>query len=210
LRICRNTNDHRDMLRNSNNSKSRIRQAVAVYRDATHLQEAIDALLAAGFSREEVSLLAGEHTVKQSLGDIYTFVNEGRDSPNAPVTAFVKKKSVGGAFHGVADGVLFAGSVAVLAIAVVLSAIFGGAVAAATVAVVGVLCVGGLMAFIIHQNAGEALHDQVERGHMLLFVRTTDAGREKQAKQILAAHGGRRVKVLAVSREDQLDQLESA
>jgi hypothetical protein len=194
----------------NNNSRSRIRQAVAVYRDATHLQQAFDALMAAGFNREEVSLLAGEFTVKQSLGDIYARINEGSSSPNAPVTAFVKKKSVGGAFHGVADGVLFAGSVAVLAIAVVLSAIFGGGVVAATVAVVGVLCIGGLMAVIIRQNTGEALHDQVERGHMLLFVRTADTSRETQAKKILAEHGGRRVKVLEISREDHRDQLENA
>lgn len=49
-----------------------IREAVGIFFDTKNLREAIDELVSSGFDRAELGLLAGEYTVKQSLGDLYT------------------------------------------------------------------------------------------------------------------------------------------
>ncbi len=86
-----------------------VREAVGVFVNAEDLGAAVEDLRSAGFEHAELSLLAGEHTVRQKLGAIYTSINEDADDPDAPRTAFVAKESVGDAIHSVFGGMLFVG-----------------------------------------------------------------------------------------------------
>jgi outer membrane lipoprotein SlyB len=78
------------------------------------------------------------------------------------------------------------------------SAVLGGALLAAIGGVVGVGIVGALVAMMIHQSDAEYLQQQVDEGHILLFVRMADFSREQQAMNILTRHSGVNVKMYEV------------
>lgn len=67
---------------------------------------------------------------------------------------------------------------------------------AAVTGAVAVGTVGTLTAsMIIHRSDAEYLEEQVEEGHLLLFVRASDRASEVQVIKILTAHSGFDVKV---------------
>jgi hypothetical protein len=51
---------------------------------------------------------------------------------------------------------------------------------------------------IIHQSDAEYLEEQVDEGHLLLFVRTRESAQEQRAMEILAKHCGADVRIHSV------------
>ena len=78
------------------------------------------------------------------------------------------------------------------------AAVLGGAVLGAVGGIVGLGVVGALVATIIHQSDAEHLQQQVDEGHILLFVRVTDADKEQQAMNILVRNCGVDVKMYEI------------
>lgn len=172
----------------SNNNQASVREAVGIFFDASSLRAAVDDLVNAGFDKAQLGLLAAEDTVEQSLGDLYVRPNETRDSPDAPAIAFVNKESIGDTAHGMGGAMLFVGTTSAGAIAVASTAVFGGALAVAIAAAAGVGAVGAAMSLIIHKSDAEYLEEQVDEGHLLLFVRILDPGTEQRVLDLLARH----------------------
>ncbi|MBC54892.1 MAG: hypothetical protein CMQ34_13775 [Gammaproteobacteria bacterium] len=73
--------------------KQTVREAIAVFMDPESLKNAVKDLIATGVSREQIGLLASEHSVRESLGDFYAHTNNSNDAKHGPVTAFVDKNS---------------------------------------------------------------------------------------------------------------------
>lgn len=174
-----------------------VREAIGIFHNAESLRGAIEELLAAGFHSDEIGLLASEQVVEQSLGDLYVRTNEAADSPEAPAIAFVRRESFGDAARTHTGGLMFVGASGAAGAVVASSALLGGALLPAVGAVVGVGLVGAFVASFIHQSDAEYLQQQVDEGHLLLFVRV-DPTREQEAMSILKQHSGLDVKVYEV------------
>lgn len=165
-----------------------VREAVAVLEDVESLEAAVEALEAAGFAAADISLLAGHATVERKLGRMYDRVEELEDDPTAPRTAFVS----GSAVERREKVVL--GSMTTLPTLIAAGTVVAstGAVAAAIagVAVTGAL-IGSVLARWMDQRHAQWLEEQLERGGILLWVRTADEARERRALEVLrqfAAH----------------------
>src|SRR5687768_858923 len=171
-----------------------VREAIGVFAEVDPLKEAIDSLIAAGFARDKLGLLASEQVVKQSLGDFYTQTNESHDSHRAPAIAFVGKDALGEAGQSLGGGMFFVGTAGVTGALVTSAAVLGGALLTAVGGVVGVGLVGLAVSSIIHQSDAESLQHQIDEGRMLLFVRV-EPGNEESAKNILEQHNASAVKV---------------
>jgi outer membrane lipoprotein SlyB len=78
------------------------------------------------------------------------------------------------------------------------AAIFGGALLTAATGALAVGAVGALVGLIIHRNDAEYLEQQIDKGRMLLFVRTRDAQHEKRALEILSRHSAHDAKIYSV------------
>ena len=162
-----------------------VREAVAVLEDVGALEAAVEDLRAAGFAEADISLLAGRGAVEQKLGRTYERVEELEDEPGAPRTAFVSSRKLGereDAVRGsatVLPTLLAAGTVVASA----------GAVAAAVIgtALAGV-AVGTALAHFMDRRHADWLQGQIDRGGILLWVRTPDAAAEARAVQILSRH----------------------
>lgn len=176
-----------------------VREAVGIFFASENLHQAVDELLTSGFDLADLGLLAGEYTVKEHLGKFYTDINESADSPDGPRTAFVADQSMGDTLHGFAGSLFFVGTTVASGAIVASAAVLGGALLAAVGGVVALGAIGGALALIIHESDAEYLEEQVEEGHLLLFVRTKDAEREKAALSILSRHGAFNAKVYQAS-----------
>lgn len=185
------------------NKKQTIREAVAVFYEVTHLKEAVNALLAAGYSSDQIGLLASEHSVRESLGEFYTHTNNTLDASKAPVTAFVDKDHPSQQQQDSLGGSLFfVGTSGAMGAVVASSAVLGGALLAALSGVVAVGVIGAMAGKVIHQSDAEYLQQQIDEGHILLFVRLpespSDPIREEEVLNLLrhhSGHSGRDVKV---------------
>lgn len=184
---------------NSGASAPTMREAVGIFFDSAHLHEAVSELESSDFDRATLGLMAGEYTVKQKLGEFFTEVNESADSTGGPRTAFVADKSVGDTVHGLIGTLFFVGTTLASGAIVASAAVLGGglmAAAAGAVALVGIT--GGAMSLILRESDAEYLEEQVDEGHILLFVRTDNAAREAKALDILSRHGAFEAKIYEV------------
>jgi hypothetical protein len=171
------------------------REAVGVFHDERILEAAVDELLIAGFDRSQMSLLAGERAVQEKLGHLYGGVQEIEDDPDVPTRAFVDSDSRTEGKAALAGGLAYVGAVAASG-AIVLS---GGTI---LIGIIGAALAGGaggalgtLLARYFERRHARYLHEQLEHGGILLWVRTPDAQREAAAVEILKRHAGEDVHV---------------
>lgn len=186
---------------NEETGKPLVREAIGIFFDSESLDEAVDELIASGFTYEQLGLLAGEFTVKERLGNYYNRINESADTEGGPRTAFVAEKSIGDTVHGFIGSLFFVGTTATSGAVVASAAILGGSLLAA---VGGAVALGGIaaaMALILRKGDAEYLEEQIDEGHLLLFVRADDAEHEKQALSILSNHGAFDARVYSVPGE---------
>ena len=175
-----------------------IREAVGVFHSADQLQAAIDELLQSGFHRAELSLLASERAVDQKLSHRYRKVSTLADDPVIPRAAYVSPEAIGGAEGGLIGVLMYVGAVAAAG-AIVAS---GGTL---TAAILGAALTGGaggligsLLARWVGESHGRHLQEQVDRGGLLLWVRTWDSEDEQRATRILESHSGTHVHIHAL------------
>jgi len=173
----------------------RVREAVGIFDSPEALQAAIDDLALAGFAQHELSLMAGDDTLRDRLGHVYRDIQDAKDDPQAPRQAIVAPEDVGDA-KGAAIGIpAYIGAV-VAAGAVAAS---GGTILAAVLASAaaggggGVL--GGILANWIGQQREESLRQHMDKGGLLLWVNLRDGTREQLARDILSRHTAHPVEV---------------
>ena len=174
-----------------------IREAVGVFTRLDDLQDAIDELLSSGFDRAELSLLASEQAIEEKLGHRFESVDGLADDPFTPRTAYVSTEAVGDAQGGLIGGLMSIGGMAAAG-AVVAS---GGTLAAVIAATAAAGGAGGLVGSILAKWIGDHhahhLQEQLDRGGLLLWVRTWDVEDERRAVEILKKHSGGDVHVHA-------------
>jgi hypothetical protein len=180
-------------------SEPTVREAVGIFFEVNPLRAAIEELITAEFDESELGLLAGERTVQETLGNLYERSNEFINSPTAPCTAFVANDAVEDTVHALLGSLFFYGVTTAAGAAVASAAVLGGAVFAAVGGVAAVGAAGAAMGLVIHKNDASYLEEQVDEGHLLLFVRTHDSERENTAKEILSRHGAYDAKVYTVA-----------
>ncbi len=176
--------------------KRPIREAVGVFSEVDEVRKVVAELLSAGFGPPEIGLLAGEHTVRQCLGEFYAQTNASADAPDAPNTAFIGREAIGDSLHAYLGTLFYVGSTVAVGAAVASSAVLGGALLAAIAGATAVGAIGAVLALIIHESDAEELEEQVEEGHLLLFVRVHGAQEERWAMDILKRHDPLEVKVI--------------
>jgi hypothetical protein len=132
-------------------------------------------------------LLANEDATKKKLSERYHRVDDMEDNPNAPRETFFAWASRQHDEFGVVPAFVFAGAVVGVAL--------GGAPLPFLIAAGSGGILGTAMSQWIHRFSHHAvqLHEQLERGGLLLWVNVRDHDQEKKATAILKAHNGRHV-----------------
>ena len=175
-----------------------IPEAFGIFQRNEDLQGAIDELLSSGFHRSELGLLASETAVQEKLGGQLKSVSALADDPAVPRSDYVSPEAIGDAQGGLIGALVYVGAAAAAG-AVVAS---GGTLAAIVTAVVLVGGTGGLLGSVMAKWLGDHhasyLQDQLDRGGLLLWVRTRHSADEERALEILRRHSGGEVHVHAL------------
>jgi hypothetical protein len=170
-------------------AETMIREAVAAFTDADALEAAVSDLQGNGFNRADISFLARdgfEGHLKKDYGDM----RRAEDDPTAPrdpvidETDIRQRRTLEVSTATVIAGFAAAGFTVMTGGATLLAA---GAAAAAMAGVGGGAALVGKAYGEGHQTF---LQEQLDRGGILLWVRTPDAAAEARAKQILERHAG--------------------
>jgi hypothetical protein len=175
-----------------------VREAVAVFNDEATLVAAADELMSSGFDRADLSLVAGEEAVTEKLGRMYQRVETEEDDPKLPRTAFIQPESIGEGEGAALGALIYIPAVtvagALVATGGALATVIGGvAVAGGAGALLGTLAAR----WIGDHHAGY-LQEQLERGGLLLWVRTWNKDDEKRAVEILYRHSAHDVHVHSI------------
>ena len=161
-----------------------MHEVVGVFSRSEDLQEAIDELLSSGFDRAELSLLADEHAIEKKLGHRFVKIDDLADDPATPRADYVSTEAIGDAEGAMIGGLMSIGGL-----------VAAGAVVASGGTLIGVLAAtavaggaGGLLGSVLAKWIGEQharhLQEQIDRGGLLLWVRTWNAADEKSAVEI--------------------------
>jgi hypothetical protein len=174
-----------------------VREVVGIFGNLASLQSAIDELLVSGFDRSEISLLQEDNVVRARKGSDRAV--ELEDDSRAPRLPYIESESLSegkAAIIGVLAYIgFFIGAGALTASSgVFASPVMAGAVVGGLAAVAGLL-----VAFLIGQRQTKWARAQLERGGLLLWVRTWTEQRERQAMSLMQKHGGHHVHVHAVA-----------
>lgn len=172
-----------------------VREAVAVFDSVAALEEAIDDLLRSGFDRAELSLVAGEQAVTEKLGHMYSKVEDVEDDAKIPRVAFVSKQTFGEAEGALVSGLMYVGAVAAIGAIVASGGVVAAMLTSAAMAGGAGGLVGALLASWLGEHHAEYLQKQLDRGGLLLWVRTWDSAREVKATGILKKHSAHDVHV---------------
>ena len=174
------------------------REVVGVFNDADALETAANELLASGFERARISLLAGESAIVEKLGHKYEKVEELEDNLEIPITVYRSKES----FDAGKSALL--GSLASIGAVAAAGAIFASGGALAVTLGSGLIgaevggFIGGVLGELVADHHAKYLQEQLDHGGLLLWVRTMDGPEENTAKRILSRHSGRDVHAHAI------------
>jgi hypothetical protein len=174
------------------------REVVGVFSDADALETAADELLASGFARARISLLAGESAIVEKLGHKYEKVEELEDNLEIPRSVYRSKESFDAGKSALLGSLASIGAVAAAGV------IFASGGALAVTLGSGLIgaevggFIGGVLGEFVDEHHAKYLQRQLDHGGLLLWVRTTDDSEENTAKQILSRHSGRDVHAHAI------------
>lgn len=185
----------------------RVREVAAVFHGESALENAIEALLRAGFDRADIDIMGALEAVRRRLGTLYIAPEEIADVPGTPRRAFVARDDLATATAGVA-GILFyvgattammsvvasGGSLAVIAAAAMAAGTVGAGIGAAAVRLLG-------------KKQAEELELQLMSGGIVIWVRARTAEKEAEAQEILAKFGAEAIRVHEIDMVKRLEDI---
>jgi hypothetical protein len=160
------------------------RELVAPFADPAAFKQAVEALLAAGFDRTDLSML-GTHDSLEVAGDLAGY----RREPAASIRA------------GLADEAGLVGSVALAGALLLVAGPVGVAGAALAAAAAGALALRPFFAQLTEAAHVEGFARAIEEGRILLWVRTADTASVARAESLLTGFGVPITRLAAWARE---------
>jgi len=179
-----------------NGSQERV---IGVLPSAEALQAVIDRLELAGFDRAQFSVLAPQAAVEGWRRHPAATATDLARDPAAPTGTYMEPESEGAAAGGLIGSLFYLGA-GLAAGGIILT---GGSLG---VALAGVAAAGGaggllgaLLAYGFHQEHARSIHDQLDRGGLVLWIQPRTAQQRDLAQAELKAAGAREVLIQAAS-----------
>lgn len=171
-----------------------VREVVGLFTDAGAMEHAVQELLTEGqFDHGDLSMLAREGVVRERLGHRIDDTLGAADDPGIPRRSWVEPETRTEGRGALASVLGYAGAVTALGLTFATGA---GAVAAIAAALVGAGTGAGVgvgLGRLFDQRLARDLHEQIQHGGILLWVRCRQDEAEARAEEILRRHGAHHV-----------------
>jgi hypothetical protein len=172
-----------------------VPEAVGVFDSYESLQAAMYDLLIAGFSRFDISVLAGEKALHEKFGERFWQARDMEDDPEAPRASFVSEEAIGEYEGAIVGGFLFLGSYIAMAALLTPASTLAASIAAVAIGGAPSAALGALLARRVHKQHKDYYAEQIRHGGILLWVRVRDKHHVELAVKILEGHSGKDVHV---------------
>lgn len=190
---------------NGGSTENTTKEAAAVFNSAAELQSAADALLEAGFTHADLSVLGSEKAIREKFGADIPNVSELADNPETPRGTFVSSDARAEGLAAAAGIPVYIGGAGAAAIA----ALEGATIIATAGAALGVGLAAGALGLFAARRMEKHHADQIEKhlsdGGLLLWVRTEDKPLEAKAVDLLRKNGGHDIHVHTVTEPSGVD-----
>jgi hypothetical protein len=123
--------------------------------------------------------------VQKKLGHAFADAKSLEDSSLAPRTAFVSTEPIGDAEGAVLGGLMYVGALVAAGAVVASGGSFGALLAATVTGTASGGLVGGALAALVGKQHADALQEQLDRGGLLVWVRTPTKTEEDRAVDVL-------------------------
>ena len=167
------------------------REAIGIFDDQEKLDAAIQELEATHFPRRDISVLGSAEEIEKRFGSEAVDPDLLKDSPRTlrSISIRPEEKTIGAtAFIGLLGYV--GGCIAALIVNPATSLILLSAIALGSLIGAGI---GGFIIKMIRSNMHEHIQKQIKKGGVLVWVRTPEPRKEKNAKDILTRNGAKHI-----------------
>ncbi len=160
-----------------------MRECVGLFLSADDLQEAIRELEGTSFPRQDISVMGARSDLMEVFGSKTIDPHMAMDNPDTPRAAPARpeEKTIGASAMVGVPAYVGAMAAAISAGAVAFPAILGAAV----IGGMGGGALGGILAKLFGDRDVRHYEEQIDRGGLLLWVRTPDRDREEVAVSIM-------------------------
>lgn len=173
--------------------ETRVREVVGLFPDVGSVEHAVEELLTSGFDHGDMSLLAGERSVREKLGHRLDDTLAAADDPEAPRRSWIEPESRMEGRGALAAMLGYLGAVTALGVTFATGGAAAPAIAAALVGAGAGAGLGAGLGKIYDQRLADEFRHQIDKGGILLWVRCRNDACESRAQTILSAHGAHHV-----------------
>jgi hypothetical protein len=177
--------------------KIKIREAVGVFKTMEDLQGAVGDLEVATFPREYISVMGSHREMKHKFGEQYIPPEKLEDEPDVPRQQLIRTEEKGIGSGALVSIFAYIGAVTVAIAAAPVS--IPGLLSAVLLGGLGGALAGAIIVKILRVYFNRKMERQLEKGGLLLWVKTPDRKQEEIACEILKSHGARDVHVHEIS-----------
>lgn len=170
-----------------------FKEAVGLFDNSDDLQNAIRTLEGSAFPRQDISVMGNRDDLEKVFGNtavdpLFAMSSEytPRQAPSRPEEQTIGSAAMigGGAYVGAMAMALTAGAVA-----------FPALIGAAVIGGLGGGTVGAILTKLLGDRYSHNLEEQIERGGLLLWVRTPDEQKQRLASTILRQHHAKHIHI---------------
>jgi hypothetical protein len=188
--------------------RQRVREVAGIFHSHEALNDAVQALLLAGFDRADIDLMAGLDAVRRRLGFVHVASEELADVPQVPRRPFVAPEDIT-LTKAMTVGIFVFVGAAASALAVIAA---GGSTALTVVtAALGGVLAGGLAAWLMgrafKRKQEESLAATMADRGIALWVRVRSITQEDDARRILQENGGRAIRIHEIDLTKSTDDI---
>jgi len=176
-------------------AKIAVPEPIGVFDSTETLQAAYYDLRTVGFSRQDISLLAGQDVIEREFHKAYWRAEEMEDDPDAPRASFVSEEALGELEGAIVGGFLFLGSYIAMAALLTPASTLAASIAAVAIGGSPAAAIGTIFARRADKEHRDYYENQIRHGGILLWVRVANPESERIAVEILKGHSGRDVHV---------------
>lgn len=170
-----------------------IREVVGLFCDPIQMEHGVQDVLTHGFEHGDLSILAGETTVREKLGHRLEDTKAFADDPETPRRGYIEPETRMEGRGALASVLGYVGAVTAMGMTFATGGVLALAVGAGLLGAGAGAGLGIGLGRVYDKRLADQFEEQVDKGGILVWVRCRRPGDEERAAEMLTRHGARHV-----------------
>lgn len=172
---------------------TQVREVVALFCDPVQMEHAVQDVLTNGFEHGDLSMLAGEKTVRDTLGHRLDDTRAAADDSETPRRGYIGPATRMEGRGALASMLGYVGAVTAMGVTFATGGVLALAVGAGLLGAGAGAGLGIGLGKVYDKRLADEFEAQIAKGGILIWVRCRRPGDEERAIQVLEQHGAQHV-----------------